>query len=121
MNRIFYFVLALLLGMSMTSCGGSKSNAPSNAEGTEATAEVDEETENAVKAYEDYLVKYEDLMKRSEAGEYIFDDLMTLQESVIPISEALIKTEFKRNDEQKARVKAVEQKLDEYKQKLMGN
>lgn len=121
MKRIFYFVLALLLGMSMTSCGGSKSNASSEGEGTEAAAEVDEETEAAVKAYEDYLVKYEDLMKRSEAGEDIFDDLMTLQESIYPISKALIMTESKRNDDQKARVKAVEQKLDEYKQKLMGN
>ncbi|MBO7052146.1 MAG: hypothetical protein J6W24_05730 [Prevotella sp.] len=121
MKKIFYFVFALFLGMSLTSCGGSKSNASSDGEGTEATAEVDEETENAVKAYEDYLVKYEDLMKRSEAGEDIFDEIMKLQENVVPISEALIKTEFKRNDDQKARVKAVEEKLDEYKQKLMGN
>lgn len=38
MKKIFYFVFALFLGMSLTSCGGSKSNASSDGEGTEATA-----------------------------------------------------------------------------------
>ncbi|MCR4852856.1 MAG: hypothetical protein K5893_04630 [Prevotella sp.] len=122
MKKILFFIVALFLGLSLASCGdGKSSNPPASADGTEAAAEVDDEAEAAVKAYEEYFVKYEDLMKRSEAGEDIFDPLMELQESVVPISEALIKTEGKRNDDQKARVKAIEEKLDAYKQKIMGN
>lgn len=122
MKRNLIFAIALFFGLSLTSCGdGKSSSSSSNSADTEDVAEVNDEAEAAVKAYEDYLVKYEDLMKRMDADEDVFDEVMELQETVFPISEALIKTESKRNDDQKARVKAVELKLDGYKQKLMGN
>ena len=122
MKKVLFLAIALFLGLSLTSCGDSKSNTSSaNAVETKATAEVDEKTEAAVKAYEEYLVKYEELIKKMDAGEDVFDQVMELQETVFPISEALIDTEFKRNDDQKARVKAVETKLDAYKKKLLGN
>jgi hypothetical protein len=120
MKKIIYFAVAMFFGLAMVSCVDGKSGGESGAAGTEAAAGVEDETEAAVKAYEEYFVKYEALMKKSEAGEDILDSLMELQEDVLPISEALIKTEGKRNDDQKARVKAIEEKLDAYKKKIMG-
>ena len=92
MKKIIYFAVAMFFGLAMVSCVDGKSGGESGAAGTEAAAGVEDETEAAVKAYDEYFVKYE----------------------------ALIKTEGKRNDDQKARVKAIEEKLDAYKKKIMG-
>lgn len=128
MKKILYFTFALFMGFAIAACSDKKDQskdsenkeAAENVEGEEKADEpaFDQAAEDAVVAYEDYFVKYDDLMTRSEAGEDIFDELMALQESVYEISEQLITTESKRNDDQNARVKAVEDKINAWKQKL---
>ena len=84
MKKIHFLAITLFLGLSLTSCGDSKSNTSSaNTVETKATAEVDEKTEAAVKAYEEYLVKYEELIKKMDAGEDVFDQVMELQEIAV--------------------------------------
>ncbi|MBR6375221.1 MAG: hypothetical protein IKR91_03185 [Alloprevotella sp.] len=85
-------------------------------QGEAVAEEIDAEAEAAVVAYEEWLVKYEDIMNRSAKGEDVIDELMVLNLEQGPkISENLIKTEGKRNAEQKARVKIVEDKVDSIK------
>ena len=123
-----YFALMFMIGLAMmTACGNKAEKADAeNVEqkseevGEEIGEEVDVDAEAAVVAYEEYYVKYDDLMKRSEAGEEIFEELMALQETSYDISEKLITTESKRNANQKARVKAVEEKIDAWQKKVMG-
>ena len=117
-----------MIGLAMmTACGNKAEKADAeNVEqkseevGEEVGEEVDVDAEAAVVAYEEYYVKYDDLMKRSEAGEEIFEELMALQETSYDISEKLITTESKRNANQKARVKAVEEKIDAWQKKVLG-
>lgn len=135
MKKILYFTFALFMGFAIAACSDKKDQSKDSenkeaaenveektddqtAEDVEKKADFDQAAEDAVVAYEDYFVKYDDLMTRSEAGEDIFDELMALQESVYEISEQLITTESKRNDDQNARVKAVEDKINAWKQKL---
>ncbi|MBO4811777.1 MAG: hypothetical protein J5552_09485 [Prevotella sp.] len=122
MKKPLFFALAACFGLFLASCSDSKKQ-----RGGEAAAEVVETTtqevddpEAAVKAYEDYFAKYDDLQKRSEAGEDVIDDIMELQEEVWPITNQLMKTEQLRNDEQNARVKDIDEKIDAWKKKLLG-
>ena len=119
-----YFALMFMIGLAMmTACGNKAEKADAeNVEqkSEEVGEEVDVDAEAAVVAYEEYYVKYDDLMKRSEAGEEIFEELMALQETSYDISEKLITTESKRNANQKARVKAVEEKIDAWQKKVLG-
>ena len=119
MKKMMYLAFALCLGFTTMACSGGKTQGGDAAEATEASAsENNEDAEAAVKAYEEYFVKYDELMKRSEAGEDILDELLKLQETSGTISEQLIKTEGMRNDDQKARVKAVEEKINAWKNKI---
>ena len=122
------FALMCMVGLAMmTACGNKAEKA--DAENVEQKSEnvdeevgeeVDAEAEAAVVAYEEYYVKYDDLMKRSEAGEDILEAILLLNESAYGISEDLIKTESKRNADQNARVKAVEDKIEAWKKKTFG-
>ena len=127
MKKLVYFAFALFMGVIIAACSGNKQQNADTEENQEATENVEEENEEvdadaeaAVVAYEEYFVKYDDLMKRSEAGEEIFEELMALQETSSDISVKLISTESKRNADQKARVKAVEEKIDEWQKKILG-
>ena len=113
MKKILSIFALVTFTVFLTSCFGDKKNdAAANQADKE---EVNADAEQAVKEYEDWLVKYDDLTARSEKGEDVFDELMALQETVFDISEKLISTERLRNADQKARVKAVEEKAEQIK------
>ena len=125
MKKVFFFAFALCFGLTIASCSGNKQqNAEEgeNVENAEASEDegVNAEAEAAVVAYEEYCKKYDELMKRDDAGEEIYDDLMALQETSWDISEQLLKTEKLRNADQKARVKAVEEVIDAWQKKKLG-
>lgn len=115
MKKFFLGALALTFSLTIFSC--TENSKPVNDVQGEAVAEeIDAEAEAAVVAYEEWLVKYEDIMNRSAKGEDVIDELMVLNLEQGPkISENLIKTEGKRNAEQKTRVKIVEDKVDSIK------
>lgn len=118
MKKILSIFALVTFTVFLTSCFGDKKTDPAanQADKKEVKSEeVNADAEQAVKEYEDWLVKYDDLTARSEKGEDVFDELMALQETVFDISEKLISTERLRNDDQKARVKAVEEKAEQIK------
>ena len=122
MKRISFFAMAVCFGLVMASCNDSKKQDGEAAaeENVEATAVTADDAEVAVKAYEEYFAKYDDLQKRSEAGEDVIDELMELQVQVLDISDQLLKTESLRNPEQNARVKDIDEKIDAWKKKILG-
>ena len=122
MKKPLFFALAACFGLFLASCSDSKKQqgGEAAAEVVETTTQASDDPEAAVKAYEDYFAKYDDLQKRSEAGEDVIDDIMELQEEVWPITNQLMKTEQLRNDEQNARVKDIDEKIDAWKKKLLG-
>ena len=120
MKIIVFFALVLCFGLAMASCSHTKKQSvEAAAEVVETTTLEADDAEAAVKAYEDYFEKYDNLQRRSEAGEDVLDDIMELQVEVWPITEQLRKTEQLRNDEQNARVKDIDEKIDAWKKKLL--
>lgn len=111
-----YLLLVLILSLCFV-------GACSDAKTPKATeTEVNAEAEEAVKAYEAWFVKYDSLATKTLAGEDVLDALMELQfDEGMKVTEKLLATESLRNEEQKARVKAVEQKADSIKEKIMAN
>ncbi|MBO6189500.1 MAG: hypothetical protein IKR63_02905 [Alloprevotella sp.] len=118
-------ILMGLLTLSFAACTDSKPQAEAentNEPTIENVAQTDPEAEEAVKAYEDYLVKYEALANKKQAGADIFNELMNLQtDESFAVSEKLLKTESKRNAQQQARVKEVERKVDSIKQIFLND
>ena len=115
MKKFFLGAFALTFSLTIFSCTGN-SKPVNDVQGEAVAEEIDAEAEAAVVAYEEWLVKYEDIMNRSAKGEDVIDELMVLNLEQGPkISENLIKTEGQRNAEQKARVKIIEDKVDSIK------
>lgn len=118
-------ILMGLLTLSFAACTDSKPQAEAentNEPTIENVAQTDPEAEEAVKAYEDYFVKYEALANKKQAGADIFNELMNLQtDESFAVSEKLLKTESKRNAQQQARVKEVERKVDSIKQIFLND
>ena len=124
MKKSLFLIMALSLGMFVVACGGDTKKGGDVKDAPEAaqTEEVDAEAEEAVQAYEAWLVKYDSLYTLSEKGEDVTDQILDLQtNTVFEVSEKLMKTESKRNADQQARVKAVEEKAEAIKQKILNN
>ena len=122
MKKALFLVLALSFGMFVVACGDAKKGGDAQQAGAPEATEVDAEAEEAVQAYEAWLVKYDSLYTLSEKGEDVTDQILDLQtNTVFEVSEKLMKTESKRNADQQARVKAVEEKAEAIKQKIMNN
>ncbi|MBR1594812.1 MAG: hypothetical protein IJ659_08605 [Alloprevotella sp.] len=120
MKKVLFLAFGLYFGMMLMSCTDTKKT-EGGAESA-AAEEVDAAAEEAVQAYEAWLVKYDSLATKSLAGENVGSALADLNlNEGMEISEKLLATESKRNADQKARVKAVEEKADEIKAKLMAN
>lgn len=120
MKKVLFLTLGLCFGMMMMSCTDSKKTEG----GAEAPAaeEVNAEAEEAVQAYEAWFARYDSLTQKTLAGENVLDEMMDCQlNQGMEVTQKLLDTESKRNADQKARVKAIEEKVEAIKAKVMNN
>ena len=120
MKKVLLLTLGLCFGMMM-SCTDSKKT-EGGAEAPAAAEEVNAEAEEAVQAYEAWFARYDSLTQKSLAGENVLDELMDCQlNQGMEVTQKLLNTESKRNADQKARVKAIEEKVEAIKAKVMNS
>lgn len=114
MKKILFLALILSLGIAFTACDNKKNG------GTNETLaeEVNPEAEEAVKAYEAWADKQEELADKKEAGEDIFEALMALTDEGFEVSEKLLKLEGKMSADQQARIQACAQRIEKNKTRL---